>query len=73
MVYGPEDDTMNDLDDVYSLPGMLTSAEIDCSFSLDSSTKEAALLSNCSWKANSTVALARSTLLSLRTPSGEKR
>jgi len=51
---------MKDLDDVYSLPGMLTQAEIDCLFQLGQFNQHNGVIVEIgSWKGKSTVALAR--------------
>ena len=51
---------MKELDDVYSLPGMLTFAEIDCLFQLGQFNQQTGVIVEIgSWKGKSTVALAR--------------
>ena len=50
---------MKELKDVYSLPGMLTYAEVDCLYHLGQfNQREGAIVEIGSWKGKSTIALA---------------
>lgn len=51
---------MKELEDVYQLPGMLTTAEVDCLYRLGQFNERAGVIVEIgSWKGKSTVALAR--------------